>query len=80
MLPAVLTTSRLRRAAARRVRARGQLPQGAETVQLDPADFTTRIDNPYWPMRPGSRWVYRETDPDGTRQKVVVTVTRPRRS
>ena len=41
-----------------------------------PADFTTRIDNPYWPMRPGSRWVYRETDPEGTRQRVVVTVTR----
>ena len=42
----------------------------------DPADFTTRIDNPYWPMRPGSRWVYRETDSEGARQRVVVTVTR----
>jgi hypothetical protein len=42
---------------------------------VDPADFTTRIDNPYWPMKPGSRWIYRETDPEGTRQKVVVTVT-----
>jgi hypothetical protein len=37
--------------------------------------FTTRIDNPYWPMRPGTRWVYRETDDEGSRQKVVVTVT-----
>jgi hypothetical protein len=26
-------------------------------------------------MRPGSRWVYRETDSEGTRQRVVVTVT-----
>ena len=43
---------------------------------LNPADFTTTIDNPWWPMRPGSRWVYRETAPDGTRQRVVVTVTR----
>ena len=51
------------------------LPQGGEPVTLDPALFTTRIDNPYWPMRPGTRWVYRETEPDGTRQKVVVTVT-----
>ena len=25
-------------------------------------------------MKPGTRWVYRETDPDGTRQKVVVKV------
>jgi hypothetical protein len=52
------------------------LPQGAENVDLDPADFTTRIDNPYWPMRPGSRWVYRETDSEGASQRVVVTVTR----
>ena len=51
------------------------LPQGSEPVNLDPADFSTRIDNPYWPMRPGSRWVYGETDTEGTRQKVVVTVT-----
>ena len=26
-------------------------------------------------MRPGSRWVYRETNADGARQRVVVTVT-----
>ena len=51
------------------------LPQGGETVHLDPADFTTRIDNPYWPMRPGSRWIYRETDQEGARQRVVVKVT-----
>jgi hypothetical protein len=52
------------------------LPQGSERVKLDPADFTTRIDNPYWPMKPGSRWVYRETDSEGARQRVEVTVTR----
>ena len=51
------------------------LPQGSEAVNLNPADFTTKIDNPYWPMSPGSRWVYRETDYKGTKQKVVVTVT-----
>ena len=52
------------------------LPRGDEHVTLDPADFSTRITNPWWPMRPGSRWVYRETDSGGARQKVVVTVTR----
>ena len=52
-----------------------RLPQGSEPVHLNPADFTTRIDNPYWPMKPGSRSVYRETDTDGTDQKVVVKVT-----
>jgi hypothetical protein len=56
--------------------ANAGLPRGSESVTLNPADFTTRIDNPYWPMRPGSRWVYRETTPDGTKQRVVVTVTK----
>ena len=54
---------------------RASLPQGADPVELDPGDFTTEIDNPYWPMRPGARWVYRETGSDGTEQRVVVTVT-----
>ena len=53
----------------------GALPQGAEHVELDPAEFTTEIDNPYWPMAVGSRWVYRETDTEGALQRVVVTVT-----
>ena len=51
------------------------LPQGSESADLNPADFTSEIDNPYWPMSPGSEWVYRETDSEGTVQKVVVTVT-----
>jgi hypothetical protein len=51
------------------------LPQGSERVNLDPADFTTRIDNPYWPMTPGSRWVYRESGGSGPDNRVVVTVT-----
>jgi hypothetical protein len=51
------------------------LPQGDELVKLDPAEFTTQIDNPYWPMKVGSRWVYRETDAEGTVTRVEVTVT-----
>ena len=51
------------------------LPQGSDPVSLDPADFTTDIDNPYWPMQPGSRWVYTETEPGRVPQKVVVEVT-----
>jgi len=50
------------------------LPQGTKAVQLDPADFTTEIDNPYWPIRPGSHWVYREVE-DGEVHRDDVTVT-----
>ena len=55
--------------------AGSDLPQGSEPVELDPAEFTTEIDNPYWPMSPGSKWVYRETDTEGALQRVEVTVT-----
>jgi predicted small lipoprotein YifL len=51
------------------------LPQRGEPVRLDPGQFTTRIDNRWWPMTPGSRWVYRETDGEGSIQRVQVTVT-----
>jgi predicted small lipoprotein YifL len=50
------------------------LPQDAEVVELDPADFTSEIDNPWLPLRTGSRWVYRETDGEGNVQRVEVTV------
>jgi hypothetical protein len=51
------------------------LPVGSEPVNLDPANFTTQIDNPYWPMVPGSRWTYSATDEEGDEQRVEVTVT-----
>jgi hypothetical protein len=54
--------------------SRRDLPRGSEPVKLAPSDFTTRIDNPYWPLTPGNRWVYRETG-DGGAQRVEVTVT-----
>ena len=48
----------------------GGLPQGAEPVTLDPADFTTNIDNPYFPLKPGTKWVFSEGD-----ERVEITVT-----
>ena len=51
------------------------LPQGSETVALEPGDFSTTIDNRYWPMEPGTRWTYREIDEEGRELRVVVTVT-----
>ena len=51
------------------------LPQDGKPFAIDPADFTTEIDHPLWPMKPGSRWIYRETDAEGTASRVVVSVT-----
>jgi hypothetical protein len=51
------------------------LPQGSEPANLDPADFVATIDHPYWPMQPGTRWIYSEGDLEGSKQRVVVTVT-----
>jgi hypothetical protein len=51
------------------------LPQGSDPFTIDPANFTNVIDNPWWPMAPGSVWTYDETDAEGTVSKVVVTVT-----
>jgi len=50
------------------------LPQDGQAFAIDPSDFTTEIDNPFWPMKPGSRWVFRETDAEGSVSRVVVTV------
>ena len=58
--------------------SQSSLPQGSEPVNLNPADFTTKIDNPYFPLSPGSRWVYQEVHTDGptpTVERVVVKAT-----
>ena len=41
---------------------------------IDPAKFTTTIDNPFMPIMPGMRWVY-EGEVDGTKQVNTVVVT-----
>ena len=51
------------------------LPRGSGPFKVDPADFTTTIDNPYWPMKPGDHWVYRETNLEGDVQRNDVVVT-----
>jgi hypothetical protein len=51
------------------------LPQGSDPVELDPAEFTTAIDNPYWPMKPGNRWVSRSSE-----ERIVVEVTNRKRT
>ena len=45
----------------------------------DPASFTTRIDNPYLPLAPGDRWVYRVTGADGSQRNVVTVLSATKR-
>ena len=37
---------------------------------IDPADFSTTIDNPFWPLVPGTTFVY-----EGGGERIEVTVT-----
>ena len=57
------------------IRRPGRHAAGKRALKLIPDDSPVSVDNPYWPMIPGSKWVYRETDTRGTNQKVVVEVT-----
>jgi hypothetical protein len=52
-----------------------KLPMGADPVNLDPANFSTDITNPYWPMKPGTRWVYRGIEEGEPPQDIVVVST-----
>lgn len=41
---------------------------------IEPAEFTSTVDNPYWPLAPGTRWVY-EAEADGEVERIEVVVT-----
>lgn len=51
------------------------LPEGSEPAELDPADFTVDVTNPWFPLEAGTRWLYRETTEEGEVVEVVVTAT-----
>ena len=57
------------------VAAQPLLPTGAEPVNLNPADFSADITNAYWPMKPGTRWVYRNVEEGNPPQDIVVVAT-----
>jgi hypothetical protein len=49
-------------------------PQSSEPSNLNPADFTTNIDNPYWPMPVGRSWHVHVTNPQGESLQETITV------
>jgi hypothetical protein len=54
----------------------GRLPTVASAAGLvDPADFTSTIDNPWFPLQPGTTFVYRGTK-DGKTATRTLTVTK----
>jgi hypothetical protein len=52
-----------------------KLPTGADPVSLDPANFSADITNPYWPMKPGTRWIYRGVEEGKSPEDIAVVVT-----
>ena len=50
------------------------LPQTSEPSNLNPADFSTNIDNPYWPMPVGATWHVHVTNPQGESLQETITV------
>jgi hypothetical protein len=55
--------------------AADSLPRGDDPVTPDPGSLTVNVTNPWFPLKPGTRWTYRETTEDGEKVAVVVTVT-----
>ena len=51
------------------------LPQTSEPSNLNPADFSTNIDNPYWPMPVGATWHVHVSNPQGESLQETITVT-----
>lgn len=41
---------------------------------FDPANFVSQVDNPYFPLKPGTTWIY-EGSREGHAQRAVMTVT-----
>ena len=49
-------------------------PQTSEPSNLNPAEFTANIDNPYWPMPVGAQWHVHVSNPQGESLQETITV------
>ena len=59
--------------------ATNTFPQSNEPSTLNPSDFTTQIDNRYFPLPVGAKWHIRVTDQEGAAQQEVITATKETR-
>ena len=53
-------------------------PAAEYAPKIDPSNFVKGIDNPYFPLEPGTTWVYEGRTPEGT-ERVEDTVLRETR-
>jgi hypothetical protein len=53
--------------------------QTAYSPHINPADFTTTIDNKYFPLKPGTTFVYRGKTKDATEGDIVAVTTDTKR-
>jgi hypothetical protein len=51
------------------------LPVGSDPVNLDPANFSADITNAYWPMKPGTRWIFRASEEGEPPQDITIVAT-----
>lgn len=49
--------------------------QASYSPNIDPADFTTKIDNEYFPLKPGTTFVYKGKTQDATEGDVVAVTS-----
>jgi len=49
------------------------------TVNLTPADFVSKVDNPYFPLIPGTKWVYEARLNDGSTERIEIEILRETR-
>lgn len=59
----------------------GRAESGTElyTFSLAAKDFVTVVDNPYYPLVPGTKWVYEAKMEDGTTERNEIEVTKETR-
>jgi hypothetical protein len=50
---------------------------GRYAPEIDPAEFSAVVDNPWFPLSPGSQWVYAVTSREGEQRITVEVLTAP---